>query len=117
MQINKSGVWGEIYAARYLRDNGYKIISANFRSRMGEVDIIAQKGKYMCFVEVKTRNKNAIYAPREAVDTFKQERIISTAQLFNRAYPNKKQTRFDVCEIILDENYKVDKINYIENAF
>lgn len=50
MKINKSGVWGEIFAARYLRDNGYRIITANFRSRLGEIDIIAQKGNYMCFV-------------------------------------------------------------------
>lgn len=84
---------------------------------MGEIDIIAQKGRYICFVEVKTRNQSAMYLPKEAVDSFKQERIIATAQLFNRAYPNKKQPRFDVCEIILDENYKVDTINYIENAF
>ena len=46
MKINKSGAWGEIFAARYLRDSGYKIITGNFRSRLGEIDLIAQKGKY-----------------------------------------------------------------------
>lgn len=117
MQINKTGIWGEIYAARYLRDNGYKIISANFRSKLGEIDIIAQKGKYMCFVEVKTRGENPLYEPKEAVDYHKQKRITATAQIFNSTYPHKKQPRFDVCEIILDEQYKVKNINYIKNAF
>ena len=44
MEINKTGVWGEVYAARYLRDNGFKIITANYRTRHGEIDIIASKG-------------------------------------------------------------------------
>lgn len=117
MKINKSGVWGEIFAARYLRDNGYKIITGNFRSRLGEIDIVAQKGKYMCFVEVKTRGKDYLYEAKEAVDFSKQERLISTSKLFMKAYPNSKQPRFDVCEVYLDDEYKPLKINYLENAF
>lgn len=117
MKINKSGVWGEIFAARYLRDNGYKIITGNFRSRMGEIDLVAQKGKYMCFVEVKTRGEASLYEAKEAVDFAKQERLISTSKLFMKAYPNNKQPRFDVCEVYLDDEYKPLKINYIENAF
>lgn len=117
MKINKSGVWGEIFAARYLRENSYKIITGNFHSRMGEIDLIAQKGRYMCFVEVKTRGEKMLYEPREAVDFSKQEKIIATSKLFMKAYPNNKQPRFDVCEIFLDDNNKPLKINYIENAF
>ncbi len=117
MKINKSGVWGEIFAARYLRENGYKIITGNFRSRLGEIDLVAQKGKYMCFVEVKTRGKERLYEPKEAVDISKQEKLISTSKLFMKAYPNSKQPRFDVCEVFLDENFKLIKTNYIENAF
>ena len=117
MKINKSGVWGEIFAARYLRDNGYRIITGNFRSRLGEIDLIAQKGSYMCFVEVKTRGRDHIYEAKEAVDFSKQEKLIATSKLFMKAYPNSKQPRFDVCEVYLDERYKPMKINYIENAF
>lgn len=117
MKINKSGVWGEIYAARYLRDNGYKIITGNFRSRLGEIDLVAQKGKYMCFVEVKTRGAVRLYEPKEAVDFSKQEKLIATSRLFMKAYPNNKQPRFDVCEVFLDEEFAPVRVNYIENAF
>ena len=57
---NKAGVWGEIYTARYLRDNKYRIIYSEFRSRFGEIDLIAEKDGVLCFVEVKARNKNTV---------------------------------------------------------
>lgn len=117
MEINKSGVWGEVYAARYLRDHGYRIIAANFRSRLGEIDIIAKKDEFICYIEVKTRSEKAIYQPKEAVDTFKQERIIATSRNFERIYVTSLQPRYDVCEVVLDGELKPLGINYIENAF
>lgn len=117
MEINKTGVWGEVYAARYLRDNGYRIITSNYRSRLGEIDIIAQKDKNICFVEVKTRGEKTIAEPMEAVDSAKQSRIIATAKLFIKVYEYKLQPRFDVCEVRLDNKYEVTSLNYIENAY
>ncbi|MBR6531999.1 MAG: YraN family protein [Clostridia bacterium] len=117
MKINKQGVWGEVYAARYMRNLGYDPVTANFRSRMGEIDIIARKDGFMCFTEVKTRGEKALYEPKEAVDNEKQQNIIAAAKIFARAYPHSEQDRFDVCEVYLDENMEPVKINYIENAF
>lgn len=117
MEINKTGLWGEIYAARYLRDNGYRIITSNYRSRLGEIDIVAQKNKNICFVEVKTRGEKTIAEPMEAVDHAKQDRIIATAKLFIKIYKHDLQPRFDVCEVRLDNKYEVTSLNYIENAF
>lgn len=117
MEINKTGIWGEVYAARYLRDNGYKIITSNYRSRLGEIDIIAQKDKNICFVEVKARGENPIAEPMEAVDAAKQKRIIATSKLFLKAYEYKLQPQFDVCEVRLNGNFEIIKINYIENAY
>ena len=56
--MNKAvtGKLGELAAGRYLRENGYEIITANYRCRLGEIDIIAKQNKYICFVEVKTRS-------------------------------------------------------------
>lgn len=117
MQINKSGLWGEIFAARWLRDNKYNILTANYRTRLGEVDIICSKGKHICFVEVKTRGENALYQPKEAVDINKQKRIIAASMQYIQAVKSTLQPRFDVCEVILDKENKPLSIKYTENAF
>lgn len=114
---NKAGVWGEVFAARYLREHNYEIITANFRTRVGEIDLVAQKDGYICFIEVKTRSVNAWYEPKEAVDLAKQKRIISSAKVFDRAYHHDCMHRFDVCEVILDNELQPVSVNYIENAF
>ena len=62
-----AGAAGEVLAARFLRDKGYTITAANVRSRFGEIDILAEDGQYIAFVEVKTRSEHALYVPREAV--------------------------------------------------
>ena len=71
------GAAGEVLAARFLREKGYTLLTANYRCRQGEVDIIAADASYIVFVEVKTRQQGALYAPREAVDAAKQHRIIA----------------------------------------
>ena len=114
---NKTGVWGEIFAARYLRDNGYCILSSNYICRFGEIDIIAEKNGVICFVEVKTRNKNTSVRPMEAVDEGKQKRLEMAAKSFLSATKINSQTSFDVCEVYVDDNDKLCGINYIKNAF
>lgn len=114
---NKSGVWGEIYTARYLRDSGYKIITSNYSCRFGEIDLIAQKDGVLCFVEVKTRDKDSLSRPADAVDENKQSRITATAENFIVFSGIQSDMRFDVSEVLLDDNMKVTDLNYIENAF
>lgn len=117
MEKDKTGLWGEIYAARYLRDNGYGIITANYRTRLGEIDIIAAKDGFICFVEVKTRGMNPMLAPALAVDENKQKRIAAASLLFLQEYKTGLQPRFDVCEVWLDDGYRPAELNYIENAY
>ena len=117
MKVNKTGMWGEVYTARYLRDNGYDIIAGNYRCRMGEIDIIAQKDGVVCFVEVKTRGEEPMFRPMEAVDFAKQSRIRATADYYIRETGVETKSRFDVAEVTLDGEYKISDFNYIENAF
>lgn len=114
---NKTGVWGEVYAARYLRDNGYMPLTANYVCRFGELDIVAQKDGVVCVVEVKTRNRNTPVSPMEAVDRGKQGRIEAATKHFMSALKIKSEIRFDVCEVLLDDSDNLYSINYIKNAF
>lgn len=114
---NKTGVWGEIFTSRYLRDRGYEILTSNYICRFGEMDIIAQKGETVCFVEVKTRNEKTDVRPMEAVDGGKIGRLRLTAENFFSFAKIEAQSRFDVCEVYLDDNNRMTGINYIENAF
>ncbi len=113
------GAAGEMLAARFLRDKGYQIIAANYRCRLGEIDIIAGDRQYIAFVEVKTRNDAAIYAPREAVTKEKQRRILRTAARFLQQHPTPLQPRFDVVEIYAPQGTETcrPQISRVENAF
>jgi len=117
MSNKMAGVWGETYAARYLRDKGCKIIAANVSNRYGEVDIIASDDEYIFFAEVKTRGENAIATPGESVSYQKQRRICGVAASFLQKHKVDLQPRFDVIEVYLDRDNKLLKINHIENAF
>ena len=114
------GAAGEMLAARFLREKGYTILVANYRCRLGEIDIIAADRQYIAFVEVKTRSQGAMYAPREAVTIDKQKRLLGTASLFLKSHPElSKQPRFDVVEVTTgtDDPLQAVEINHIVNAY
>ena len=113
------GAAGEVLAARFLRDKGYTVVTSNFRCRQGEVDIIATHGDYIVFVEVKTRQENAMYAPREAVTAAKQRRLLQTAAIYLSRFPADLQPRFDVVEVITKKSdpMKIAEINHVMGAY
>ncbi len=114
----QTGDIGEKYTERYLKKNGYKILERNFRLKCGEIDIIAQKGEYIIFTEVKTRAVNFIARPYEAVDRLKIAKIKKTAAMYIAQNQLDAYFRFDVSEVFTDtKSGKVIDINYIENAF
>ena len=119
--IERRGKRAEELVAEYLRNNGYIIAKMNYRSRYGEIDIIAETRKRVAFVEVKLRGENALFSPAEAVDSRKQQKIILTANDFLRkANIPELQPRFDVAEVYYKklENGNVKyKIHYIKDAF
>lgn len=103
----------EGYAASYLADRGYRILEQNFHCRQGEIDLIAQDGRYLVFIEVKYRRNKKYGEPTEAVDWKKQQRIRRTAKyyLHRRGYSEETPCRFDVVGIASE------KISVIQNAF
>ena len=120
MKAITNGAIGELLAARMLRDKGYRILASNYRSRFGEIDIVAADETYIVFAEVKTRGPNALFTPREAVGREKQARILRTAQLFLQQMPTDLQPRFDVVEVWLPDPPQYlacEEINHIMGAF
>ena len=113
------GAWGESLAADYLRAHGYEILAANYRCRGGEIDLIAQKGRFVAFVEVKLRADARFAQAREFVDRQKQDRIRQTAALWLAAHEGSGQPRFDVVEIYAPEGTATrrPRIVHIPDAF
>lgn len=112
MNNKDKGKLGEDIASVYLKLKGYKIRERNFATKTGEVDIIAEDGDYIVFVEVKFRQSTTKGLPREAVTPFKQRQIKRTAMCYlsnNNLYENN--IRFDVIEILKF------KITHLEDAF
>lgn len=96
-----AGSRGEKKAANYLLQNGYKILQLNFRAkRYGEIDIVAQEGKTLVFVEVKTRFSHKFGYPEEAVTPRKLASIIRTGEYYKLIYPKTPDLmRIDVVAV------------------
>ncbi len=118
MNTKLLGKWGEEQAANYLRRKKYEIISAGYRTRYGEIDLIAKKKNMIIFVEVKLR-KNGNFAPAmEFVDGHKQRRLRTTAEIWLGERELDCPCRFDVVEVYAPEGERGPvSINHIENAF
>ena len=111
------GAWGEDQAVNYLRQQGMKILECNFRTPVGEIDIIAKDKKFLAFVEVKTRRGTAFGTPQEAVGQRKQRQIARTAQWYLQSHQNiKLQPRFDVVAILCQSD-GTTLITHLPDAF
>lgn len=113
------GKRGEDAAVEYLTNHGYKIVDRNVSTRYGELDIIAQKGGILAFIEVKARKVDSMISAREAVGKSKQIKLIKTAVIYLKDRHTTLQPRFDVIEVYFDvlNAGVVHEINFIENAF
>jgi putative endonuclease len=114
-----SGAWGEALAAEYLRKKRYALVAANYRSRFGEIDLIVRDGKYLVFVEVKTRKTADFAQAREFVDWRKQDKLRMTASMYLAENPTKLQPRFDVVEIYAPQGEQTEKpvVEHLVDAF
>ncbi len=118
MTTSLLGKWGEAKAAEYLRKKGFVIISANYRSRFGEIDLIAENKATIVFVEVKLRKNSNFANAYEFVTPTKQKKIRKTAEMWLSENRTEKNLRFDVVEIYAPDGVSGKyTINQIENAF
>ncbi len=112
-----SGKQGEDKAINFLRTKGYKIISRNFKSKLGEIDIIALDHGTLVFIEVKTRWSKVFGLPEEAVTPWKIKSIIKTAKYYKMLHPELPESlRIDVVAISLFPGGEVEEIKLIKNV-
>lgn len=113
------GRWGEDQAAEYLRRKGFRVTDFNWKCRFGEIDLIAEDGVYLCFVEVKLRKTAAYGSAAAFVDWHKQQRLRTAAELYLAGRPTDLQPRFDVIEIYAPQGTDTENpgIFHLENAF
>lgn len=112
---------GEEIARSYLEKNNYKIIETNFWKPWGELDIIAQLGQDIVFVEVKTKSlgiSDKYGLPEEEVNFFKQQKLIRTANLYliENNYPEDLNWQIDVISVFLNWKTRQAKLQHLKNA-
>jgi len=109
------GQEGEATAERFLKDKGYRIVARNLRSSIGELDLVAEDGPVLVFVEVKARKTDEFGGAIEAVHRKKQDKLIRLAsQFLARHHLTKRPCRFDV--VLLQEGAEA-RVEHIQNAF
>ena len=95
------GRWGEDIAADLYRRQGFNVVARNFRTRFGEIDLVASRGGTLVFCEVKTRKTARWGEPAEAVGRDKQRRLRRLARDYLDAVnPRVRRVRFDVVSIV-----------------
>ena len=117
--LNKRQQFGkesESEAVRYLKKSGYKILEQNYRTKLGEIDIIAKDKGTIAFIEVKSRRSGNYGNPKWAVTPKKQRKISMVALYYLKATNQSgEKARFDVVTITSD--YDNPRIEIIKNAF
>lgn len=105
---NLTGNTGEALAAAWLAERGYIIIDRNWRHSRWEVDIIAEKGNILHFVEVKTRRTRKFGHPEENVDRKKIQNLINAAEEYLYQQPKWKRIQFDILSISILKDEPVE---------
>ena len=111
------GRLGEEAARVFLLGRGLKFLTANFRSRRGEIDLIFRDSDILAFIEVKTRSSEAWSRPAAAVNAERRRRLTRAALDYLRSIRQPEvKVRFDIVEVLLFEQ-RVLEIRHLPNAF
>lgn len=116
--MRKKGIKFEKIASNYIEESGLRVITRNFNSRYGEIDLIAEdtSSDTIVFIEVKARTSNKFGTPEEAITNKKIKNIIKTSlEFISLMNLTNKNIRFDIITIEKDKDYNY-KIKHIKNA-
>ncbi len=111
------GQRGEEIAVNYLRQQGYTILTRNWRCPRGEIDIVACEGETLAFVEVRTRRGDCFGTPEESITPAKQAKLVELAQSYlQEAELEEVDWRIDVVAIEVGKRGEVKRVTLIRNA-
>ena len=111
------GNQGEQIAAVYLESKGYRILEQNYNTRFGEIDLVAQEGDSLVFVEVKARTSTTFGLPEASVTPAKLEKIENAILLWLHDHPDYEDDwRIDVIAILLKKDTSVEDIQHFINV-
>lgn len=110
------GRQAEALARAFLEARGFRILERNFRCRFGEVDIVAEQGGELVFVEVRSLGPGARHLPEETILAAKQRRLSRTAQAYLQKHRREdRPARFDV--VAVEAGHGAPVLRHIPNAF
>jgi putative endonuclease len=114
--LKQVGATGEELAAGVLKKQGYKVLERNYRTSLGEIDLVARHRGVLVFIEVKTRRSSKFGSPQEAVHPAKQERLRNLTEFYlNQKGLGDVTVRFDVVGILWQQGKP--QIEVIQGAF
>lgn len=111
------GRLGEKMAVRFLRSRGYNIFKNNYSCPLGEIDIVAEHGNCLVFVEVKTRTSERFGPPLSSITWQKERHIIRNCLFYLKRHSAMDRLwRIDVIGIMLSSEGKLETLEHVKNA-
>jgi len=108
---------GEAAALAHLREQGFRILARDWRSRIGQIDIVAEDGDTVVVVEVKARRGTAFGVPEEAVDARKRRKLRMLLEVYRtQTHRQKQPCRIDVIGLLVDDRLAVTRVEHIRDA-
>src|SRR5262249_10177064 len=112
------GEWGEDCACRELRRRGYAILERRYRTRLGEIDIVARDGAVLVFVEVKARRSTTRGTPADALTAQKQRKLLTLAGFYLASRRlSEVPCRFDVVTVSVSADAAAPRVEVLRDAF
>jgi putative endonuclease len=114
---DRVGQAGEAAALNHLKEQGFRILARDWRSRIGQIDIVAEDGDTLVLVEVKARRGTGFGLPQEAVDARKQRKLRMLLEVYrSQTHRQKQRCRIDVIGLLLDDKLAVSSVEHIRDA-
>jgi len=114
---DRVGHAGEAAALAFLRDQGMEILARDWRTTVGQIDVVAQDGETLVLVEVKARRGAGFGLPEEAVDARKRQKLRTLLEMYRAQTKRREQPcRIDVLGLILDDKLQVTRTEHIKDA-